>query len=68
MHAVVHHPNTDASIVDLQSKHPCAPLSEKSKTGDSHCGKHGMFRIVRNLCPKSMLLLPEVLDGRDRLL
>ena len=50
--AVMHHPNKDAPTADLQSKHPCSPISEESKQM-IHSGKRGMFRTVQHLSPQN---------------
>ena len=57
VHAIMRHPNKDALVADLRSKHPYTPFSEKSKTNDSHYGKRGMLRIVWSVSQNSMYLL-----------
>ena len=60
----MNHKNKNALIADFQSNRPHNPLSEHFKTDDSHSGKCGRLRIVRNLSQNSMSLLFEILDGR----
>ena len=66
VHGDVHHPNKDALIADLQSKHPYTPFSEESKEMIHLMVTHGMFRLVRYITQKSLFLSFEVLDRRDR--
>ena len=53
----MHHPNKDALIAGLQSKHPCTPYIGESEQVIT-------LRAVRNISQNVMSLLPEMLDRR----
>ena len=49
VHWIMHHPNKDALIADLRSKHPYTPFSEESRQMVHTTGNLERFELLRYL-------------------